>query len=251
MINSEQIRLGEENFVHDENAARDAAHAEKPARDFIVEHAVELSVGGKQALEWFASTEGEKAVERYNKKKEKINDIVRQNALKMFDVSDMVSGIIDPKGKTYYSGRTQQVSERLVELADKAVELIPIDLILADTNQSHPEKIQKIRNLANNFKKGIWENLFGGRGYPGGRDVNKGDVFSYEIGKILTKISEGNWYEAATEFGRMLKDKSLTIEQFNLIFGKYLDEAHKQPSFDRIMKEHGYVFNPAGYEAVK
>lgn len=51
--------------VEDKNEAEESAYAEKPYRDAAAEYGEKLSPEAKQALDWIASQEGEKAIEAY------------------------------------------------------------------------------------------------------------------------------------------------------------------------------------------
>ncbi len=61
----------------DIDAARETAYAEKPARDYIAVYKENLSAEARQSLEWIASQEGEKALQRYEETKNEEDPIVR------------------------------------------------------------------------------------------------------------------------------------------------------------------------------
>lgn len=83
-------------YVEEDEGAWEAAHAEKPHQDALVDYKNSLSKAGKLALEWVASQEGEKALEKYRsaQKEDPEMRILRERALATLELPESARRIV-------------------------------------------------------------------------------------------------------------------------------------------------------------
>ena len=88
----------EAEFV-DPGPASEAAGAEKPFRDALVDYRGSLSEKGKEALEYIASEEGRKAIAKYQEgeKEDPVVRILRERALATLELPKSVREIAEGK----------------------------------------------------------------------------------------------------------------------------------------------------------
>lgn len=122
-------------MIEDAAEAAEAAHAEKPARDFAVEHKAELTPEQQQVLDWFASIEGEKALADFRAGKERAGDFVLQRAWSILDVEQAAE-------HGFYGGYTISGAERLGK-GEAAPNLKTINAAIRDIVTPEVEEILK------------------------------------------------------------------------------------------------------------
>lgn len=127
--------------MEDINEAREAAYAEKAPRDFLTEHRSDLAEDQQKAMDWFATSEGEKALNNFRNEKEKTKNLVLQKVRSFFDYGEVA------KNKPN-SEDIKQINQIVKAFNDQEIEAV-----LSDENIKPSQKLTKLRNDAYD----LWE----------------------------------------------------------------------------------------------
>lgn len=171
--------------IEDVDAAREAAYAEKPARDYIAEYKEQLSPEARQSLEWIASQEAEKALKRYEETKNTEDPVVRvlrERALGSISMPVAVGAIAprvgEVQGKEWLAGCEWAIHDLGAELVEST---------LADTYMDIGQKKGALERLGPGLASGI-ERFYRGRIIRGGEDAERfpaETLYGYFIGNLM------------------------------------------------------------------
>lgn len=147
--------------VEDIDAAWEAAHAEKPARDYIAEYRDQLSDEARQSLEWIASQEAEKALKHYEETKDAEDPVVRvlrEHALESLQFpKDVAEWIERDKGSRHVS------NEQWKKRCDWALQELGRELIedtITNERIGLPQKKDQLKLLGRDLALGIKHTFF-------------------------------------------------------------------------------------------
>lgn len=148
--------------VRDVGAATEMAYAEKPFREAEVDYREQMSHEAREALNFIASKEAEKALERYEATKDEEDPVVRVLREKALAGFEAVNGMGDKFihhaavdrqfgsiGRTPVREWVERINWGTKELAGELV-----DEILKSSGDNK-EKLQQLRDLGIQFQKGL------------------------------------------------------------------------------------------------
>ncbi len=158
---AERGDASDKDSIVDIDAAREAAFAEKPARDYIAEYKDQLSDEARQNLEWIASQEAEKALRRYEETKDEDDPVVRvlrERALESIEFPQEVRErfVTAAKEGAVFIGDVppeQWIAGCEWALRDLGAELI--DATISDGYKDLPQKKRNLERLGPGLQAGI------------------------------------------------------------------------------------------------
>lgn len=178
--------------IEDMDAAREAAYAEKPARDYIAEYKDQLSDEARESLAWIASQEAEKALRRYEETKNEEDPVVRilrERALESIEFpKGLQTEITNRKEERMIGGRGVQEKQWVAgcewALHDLGAELI--EATLTDKHLEPSQKKQALERLGPGLQTGVWHAYRGqtieardAEGYPAEK------LWGYFVGNLM------------------------------------------------------------------
>lgn len=180
--------------IEDIDAAREAAYAEKPARDYIAEYKDQLSDGARQSLEWIASQEADKALQRYEETKDDEDPVVRilrERALESLEFPEEIrTEITNRKEERMIGGGGVQEKQWIAgcewALRDLGAELI--EATLTDKYLEPSQKQSALERLGPGLRSGVYD-AYRGRTIEA-RDVDRfpvpvGRLWGYFVGNLM------------------------------------------------------------------
>ncbi len=178
--------------IEDVDAAREAAYAEKPARDYIAEYKGQLSDEARKNLEWIASQESDKALKRYEETKNEEDPVVRilrERALESIEFpKELQTDITNRKEERAIGGSGVQEKQWLAgcewALRDLGTELI--EDTLTDKHLEPFQKKQALERLGPGLQAGVY-GAYRGRTIEA-RDaehVSAGELWGNFIGNLM------------------------------------------------------------------
>ncbi|MFH1111849.1 MAG: hypothetical protein V1712_02145 [Patescibacteria group bacterium] len=236
MYNSEQSTP--EGFIEDKDEARETAYAEKPARDFVADHKTELTPEQRQALEWFASSEGEEALAEFRNKKIEQQDIIRQKVWEFLDLQGMGNLTLQTEEADRYF--LEKINEILKNVLKQQ-----IDNFLA-YEKPLSDKMGGLELARGSLIKGV-------RSYSKYMENHKlvftaPELSSYNVdGKLSAAVADSN-YKFIVQFldhpgWKPAINEKIDKDYYIKKYLPYLKDGHKEPEFDKFMMEHNYIYN--------
>ena len=246
------MRKGFENpeeRIEDIEAAEAAAYAEKPARDWIAENREKLSEEQLRSLEWFATSEGEKALAENAKDKDETRRLVEDKAFSFFD--------LDSDNK--------EVGEATRQLMGAAV-----SKELQNERLSTAQKLDSIRNIAIRFGSGFREirhrkspyeavavaerlreeadrkyagyETRGGERRPLETDVGSVRAGEYLKGALAAALVLEQKEDIEPILGRLIQLSENPQELLGPILSR-LAPYHQDRFIDKLLEDNGYIFD--------
>ena len=240
--------------IEDSNEAEVAAHVEKPVRDWIAENRGKLSLKDLKSLDWFATSEGERALAEYAKERDKPQKLVEDKAFGFFETDDYTRG----------DEKTTSIIRDLMTAE--------VQLELRDGHGNASSKLESIRSMAETFRKGFIEILL---------NRYEADYFSHNVTKIADTMRESGGFEGLGAEQRPLPklnfrairylkgglaaalaiDGGKNAQAIEILLGRllqlsespqevlqsilpYLAQHHKDERIDRLLEKNDYVFDP-------
>jgi len=234
------------------NAARAAAEAEDPGRTFLAEHRTELSEEQQKALDWFATNEGEKALDDYGREKDEQKEVIRERALGALKVDRDVNFA---SNLVLFNEATQNERQSALEKSREILEefnnqIIPalfrekLDGILLG-EKSFVEKMEEIKTQRNAFWNGMHQ-IVNRKEVPPvvTSDFEIANKESYFYGLLAPSLLKEIWPAAADALD--FSDRNYGVDFDRLVgrIGDRLGKGHENEKLNSVMESHNYVFNP-------
>jgi hypothetical protein len=244
-IGEKQVGSNEEQLVEDVNAAWEAAKAEDPARTFLIEHKSELSEEQKKALEWFATSEGEKALANFWREKEEQKDIIRE---RMFNILKITKpGVFLTEKLEERIGRSKRSKDVLKEVNEELVPLLfkeRINVILS-SDKNLAEKLEEVEKIKFSFKDGAEDMVSYDRITLSPTHLGSYDKEGFFYGKVAICLASKQWEWAARLFkGWKINEYPVNLDELLEKLGDKISEGHSNEAFNRAMESRNFIFNP-------
>lgn len=241
MTNSEKSAEG---FIEDNAAAWKAARAEKPARDFSHEHKDELTPEQRQALDWFASSEGEKALVDYQQQKDKHRGILWEMGLSLLDLKDLPDKDINrldylnrqefPDSKSFVARVDEVLKHNKEQQADR---------VLSDDRLTLADKMTKFQEFGRYLKGDLeW--------YSQNFRRDLADGFGFKESLLVIALVDKNFDYICNELAKL---KGKEFDDVVNRYASYVDAGNNNTTLNKLMLDRNYIVNPSSnsYEKVE
>ena len=229
--------------VDDIGAATEAAYAEKPYQDALVDYRENLSDEGKKALEYIASQEAEKALANYKSDQEESPDIriLRERALATL----AIPASVDRKVERGFNGDMNPEWRNRCEYGVRELGSEMMERIIKDPDTETRYKMNHLRFLGSSLGRGV--EIFSRGDVAEENKTQDTDVLWGDfIAAVMSKDRVGPTEVILDHISRIQGRPAGTIISENLELFERLRRSYPQEvgsNLDHRMEQSGWIWN--------
>lgn len=234
----------------DNDEALESAYAEKPYRDALADYKSGLSEAGKRALEWIASREAEKALEKYRsaQKEDPAMRILRQRALATLELPESVRRTVAQKERVAQRGRGEGIYNSWANRCKYGLQEFGKELIeklLGDQQMEAVRKGAELKRLGFDLGTGV-EHYIEGKIAPDITLRPENILWGYIIASMMDIINPETKIDTA--LGKIsvkakMPEKLLIQKHFGFFERARISYPEIGKNLDRVMEKYRWLWD--------